>query len=757
MLILSTGSMHPVTAMSMIVNLIILLSATTTSGFNIAGGAISKNNARHNIMKLHESKNDNDVSFTFEELINGNKKKYDELFPTPPESSIAFSPSIFFNREGANNNIQDYDHDSTNVEHYTKENASVLLKRMYGNNEDIEKKPIALFLPGLDGVGLSACLQFPTLTKDWDLWRMAVDPTTSSQSYLDLTDASVDFLNAVLDACDNDRPVYLIGESFGGLLTTTVALRMQQQQKSPQGIVLINPATSFDETSWSNFVPLIQLLQNNNTDDNNNNAAYSVIASTIFSLALADSDQWEKISNSISNGDISQLPSTLMDSLQIVGKKLPPATLQHRLKTWLPVGTQLMTTKRLKSLEVPTLIIVGDQDKLLPSGKEVRRLAKLLPNSESLIFRKGGHMPFVNQEDNLSKLILNSKLFFPKKNKKYDPIKDWSLPTADVIENTIASTVKPVRDATSPVFFSSGPDGERKRGLSLLPSNDEGPVLYVANHQLLGLDLGMIIAELLEERDIIARGLAHPFIFQNKQDNTESATTFIPDKEDSNNNNKLGSLNTFDAFGAVMVSPRNYYRLMQTGQTALLFPGGVREVFHGKDEAYQLFWPEDKVDFVRTAAKFNATIVPLSAVGAADSANILMDAPDMQRWFSNNKKGDGGSNSNITAARYDQANGEELFQPPLVVPKIVPARHYFVFGTPMSTKDIDHKDKENCKILYDEVQKEMYRGFDDILYARDQDPYADSVRRIASEWVSGKQAPTFPIDLLNRKKVADQV
>lgn len=60
--------------------------------------------------------------------------------------------------------------------------------------------------------------------------------------------------------------------------------------------------------------------------------------------------------------------------------------------------------------------------------------------------------------------------------------------------------------------------------------------------------------------------------------------------------------------GAVEVNPRNFYRLLQTGQAVLLFPGGVREALHGKNEDYQVYWPE-KTDFVRVAARFNATIV----------------------------------------------------------------------------------------------------------------------------------------------------
>ena len=381
-------------------------------------------------------------------------------------------------------------------------------------------------------------------------------------------------------------------------------------------------------------------------------------------------------------------------------------------------------------------------------------MSGLLPNCESVSFEQAGHIPLANKNVDLSKLILESGLLFPssQKKKKYDAILDWKLPSKDIIERTIESNVKPLRDATSPIFFSTNPQtGKRVRGLSQLPSKDNNgnPVLYVANHQLLGLDLGMIISQLLEERDIIARGLAHPFVFTDQMpgsDNADKATRVVKDDDTDEIDSSPFSTKLFETFGAVMVTPRNYYRLMQTGQTALLFPGGVREVFHGKDEAYQLFWPKHKVDFVRTAAKFNATIVPLSAVGAADSANILIDAPDMNQLFNNNN-----NNRTVKAARYDVENDQdELFQPPLVVPKLVPARHYFVFGTPIETATIHPSDKDACKEVYEQIQTEMYRGFDDILNARTHDIYHEEpLRRLALERITGKQAPTFPLELLN--------
>ena len=121
-----------------------------------------------------------------------------------------------------------------------------------------------------------------------------------------------------------------------------------------------------------------------------------------------------------------------------------------------------------------------------------------------------------------------------------------------------------------------------------------------------------------------------------------------------------GGIGNFQQFGAVPVTPRNLYRLMENGEFALLFPGGVREANHGKGEDYQLFWPK-RTDFVRMAAQvpqfplawiqtrrtatkpfmffsllflsfqFDAIIVPFGAIGAADSVEILADGKELAK------------------------------------------------------------------------------------------------------------------------------
>lgn len=47
-----------------------------------------------------------------------------------------------------------------------------------------------------------------------------------------------------------------------------------------------------------------------------------------------------------------------------------------------------------------------------------------------------------------------------------------------------------------------------------------------------------------------------------------------------------------------------------------------------KNEQYKLFWT-DKAEFVRTAIKFKAMIIPVAAVGLEESMSIIFDREEM--------------------------------------------------------------------------------------------------------------------------------
>ncbi|KAG7353590.1 lysophospholipase [Nitzschia inconspicua] len=631
------------------------------------------------------------------------------------------------------------------------------------------EKPIALYLPGLDGYGISAVAQYNDLAKNFELWRMtvAVDDRTS---FHELCQKPVQFVDDIVG--NTARPVYVIGESFGGLLATAVGLQLHNREKrggkaNPvKGLVLVNPATSFDESGWDVTAPLLALLGRLTETPERRPfglpSAYSLVGGLTLSALIPSRQQFSRIVDAFmgmeSIRDPSRLGETMegyLDLFQITSEFLPPGLLEHRIKNWLMVGTSIVDS-RLSQLDIPSLVVVGTADQLISSKNEADRLTKLLPQAEKLQVREAGHF-VLDDNVNLTEAILYSKLDplrFKETKRPYDPIVDWKVPPPEIMKETLTSSVKQLEDVFSPIWMSTSSDGRRAMGLGNIPK-EQGPILFVSNHQLLGVDLSILVAKLYRN-GITVRGLGHPVLFQGTGQASPGASSGSLQRNDELgrvpgiNTNRFAAATSpenYQKFGAVMVSPRNFYRLMETGQNALLFPGGVREVFHGKNESYTLFWPE-KTDFVRTAAKFNATIIPVSAVGMADSFNILLDSKEIVDIPIFGQRAKELAN-NITAARFDMENQEESFLPPVVTPGL-PSRNYFIFGKPYRTTDIDPKDKDKCKEAYESIQAEMRRGFDDILDARKKDLFKDAGPRFAYERLTGRQAPTFEIEEVNK-------
>ena len=254
------------------------------------------------------------------------------------------------------------------------------------------------------------------------------------------------------------------------------------------------------------------------------------------------------------------------------------------------------------------------------------------------------------------------------------------------------------------------------------------------------LDLNLLFAQMLKEKNKLPRGLAHPvavgFVPFNE---LKGRTAGIKESDNFSRN--------FQAFGAVPVTPRNFYRLLQSGQPTMLFPGGAKEALSiSKD--YALKWPE-KVDFVRTAARFNATIIPFSAIGMVDSVNGILEVEESFNLpFIGERLREG--SSNVTAARYDGKKGQENMGFPLFTPSL-PARNYFIFGKPIQTHDLDPNDREACEKTYRDAKHTVQKGLDDLRRARKEDPFDDTPRRLAYEQVFGKQAPTFPVEFISKQ------
>lgn len=117
--------------------------------------------------------------------------------------------------------------------------------------------------------------------------------------------------------------------------------------------------------------------------------------------------------------------------------------------------------------------------------------------------------------------------------------------------------------ATGSTMFSTMEDGKIVKGLTGVPN--EGPVLLVGYHNLMGFELYSLVEQFLQEKNISVRGMAHPQIFLSNLE--------LPE---------FSLIDWLTVFGALPVTPTNLFRLLSSNSHVLLYPGGAREALHYK-------------------------------------------------------------------------------------------------------------------------------------------------------------------------------
>lgn len=142
-------------------------------------------------------------------------------------------------------------------------------------------------------------------------------------------------------------------------------------------------------------------------------------------------------------------------------------------------------------------------------------------------------------------------------------------------------------------------------GEEYIPTPGSTPVLYVANHSILGFEYPVLLSWLYDKHKIFLRVLADHSHFQ------------VP----------LNAKLLRDYFGAVDGTRRNVDLLMARKEPIYVFPGGAREAFkRTTDDRYALFW-EGKNGFASMAIKWGAVIVPITNFGSEDMVQVVADLP----------------------------------------------------------------------------------------------------------------------------------
>ena len=233
--------------------------------------------------------------------------------------------------------------------------------------------PLFIYLPGMDGTGKLLQTQSDNLVAKFDLRCLSIRVDNYS-TWQNLAEDTVKLIKAELKNKTN-REVYLCGESFGGCLALKTALAVSDLITK---LILVNPASSFSRLPFLNWgVELISWFPSSIQP-------YSAAGLLPFLVRL----------NRISNCDRDRL----MESM----KSVPLHVISWRLSL---LRDFKVTDRQLRSLNIPSLIVAGAADGLLPSVKEAQKLANLLPQAKMTILPQSGHACLLETEINLYQIL----------------------------------------------------------------------------------------------------------------------------------------------------------------------------------------------------------------------------------------------------------------------------------------------------------------------------------------------------------------
>ncbi|ONM32086.1 Acyltransferase-like protein chloroplastic [Zea mays] len=544
----------------------------------------------------------------------------------------------------------------------------------------IEDAPLMLYLPGeklsgIDGMGMGLFMHHKALGRIFELRCMHV-PLHDRTPFEDLVTMVEDVVTEE-HATSPNKPIYLLGNSFGGCLALAVAARNPHINLV---LVLVNPATSYEKSRIQQLLSLLSLFSDQ--------ACMAVTALLNYNI---DNE---------------------LDMANILDK-IPEDTLKWKMK--LIKRAASYANYRLQSVQADVLLLV----RLLPSKDEADRLQRLLPKCKIYFFEKHGHSLLLEYGVHVASIIKCTDLY--RHSRQHHRVFDYIPPSATEL-NEVDKATCDLRFRTCPAMYSTLEDGTVVRGLAGVPQ--DGPVLLVGNHMLLGIELISLAAEFLRLKRVVVRGIAHPLLFPNKKRAWSEGHDFF---------------DFLNLWGGVPMRYKSIYDLLRAGEFVLLYPGGHREALHCKGEEHRLFWPT-QTEFVRLAAQFNATIVPFGVVGEDDLLELLCTFDDIRNAPFGKEMIQAYSNH----LKLRDVDHEVIF--PGMYLKM-PGRFYYQFGKPIPTRGRQDvlTDKHAAHHLYMHVKSEVERIISYLLEKRVEDRYRNLIPRMLYQAARGPtcEVPAF--------------
>lgn len=262
-------------------------------------------------------------------------------------------------------------------------------------------KPLFVFLPGMDGTGALFRSQIERIAPWFNIRCLSLSPTertewqplarqvtqlirqeVAKQALTEQSPTQKTAANTPLPVGSAKQSVYLCGESFGGCLA------MQVLTSAPdlfERVILINPASSFRRLPWMQLGPFLtrQLP----------NLAYRYSSLGMIPFLI----------------EPSRVDKPNRRALETAMGKVPATTAAWRMELLSRFNVERLPLERMTH---PVLLVVGGNDRLLPSSREGKSLVQRFPNAKLTRLPKSGHACLLETDTNLQQ-ILNQHQFLP--------------------------------------------------------------------------------------------------------------------------------------------------------------------------------------------------------------------------------------------------------------------------------------------------------------------------------------------------------
>lgn len=248
-----------------------------------------------------------------------------------------------------------------NVTHFAEHDITIV-KRESSTPQHVRNLGPVVIVPGLDMTGLSIFPNAIRLSEKRDV-IIILAGYSKQQSLKTLCDCLVTYI-----VSQDMNSVALVGESFGAIMSILIENRLRKRISS---MILINPATSYHRTSWSKRIFKIR--------KHNRRLSHHVVkhGPDWGRILEAVSEFSETHSDHVYNYILSHF-MMILNILVTDQEKV-----FERIESYLNM-TQSEIDQVCRKNRTNTTIIVGKNDRMLPSSREADRLKKIMERAEQV-------------------------------------------------------------------------------------------------------------------------------------------------------------------------------------------------------------------------------------------------------------------------------------------------------------------------------------------------------------------------------------